>query len=168
MFNDPNDSSFPELDGKYVLRCDRIEDADPGQFGPRVRWVFSLWDFATQAPVTWDNGEPFEWFQLTSTKTGNKSVARKWMQALLGREITPDDSGAALAQAVVGKYAEVMIAENDAGYPHIVSIKPYSPKAGKKAAPAPAPEPEPVAVGAAAGGTANPFDNADSDEDSPF
>lgn len=165
MFNDPNDSSFPELDGKYLMRCDRIDEADPGQFGPRVRWVFSLWDFATQEPVTWDNGDPFEWFQLTSTKTGNKSTARKWMQAFLNREITPDDSGAALAQAVVGKYAEVTVAENDAGYPHIVSIKPYSPKQAKKA-PAPAPARVPVPVGAAAGG-GNPFNGVE-DDDSPF
>jgi len=175
MFNDPRDGGFPEIsDGQYVIKCERLEDADPGQYGPRVKWVLLMWDAQTKEPVTWDDGSPYEWWRLTSTKTGPKSTARKWMQAFLNREITNEDTGAGLASEVQGKFALAMISTNDDGYPDIVSIKPHvkqaaaasSAKANGRRAAAPPAEPEPEPVGAAAGG-GDPFADIDPD-DAPF
>jgi len=171
-FKDPSDSNFPEIpDGQYRIKCVRIEDGEDGQYGPRMRWVFLLQNAQTEEVISWDDGSPFEWFQNTGTSTGKKSKARPWIEAFIGREITSEDTGAGLANAVIGKYALAMIAENANGYSEIVSIKPANKAAGKakaKAAPAtepePEPEPEPVAAGAPAG---NPFDCVE-DEDTPF
>ena len=167
MFNDPKDGGFPEIpDGQYLMKCERIEDAEPGQYGPRVKWVFLLWNAQTRQPVVWDNdGSPYEWWRLTSTKTGQKSTARKWMQAFLNREITAEDTGAGLAQEVIGKYALAMISTNEDGYPDIVSIKPYVKQGAAAPAQAPAPAPEPVAAAAPA---ADPFAGVGDDEDTPF
>lgn len=181
MFNDPtNGGGAADIpDGQYVIRLVRLEDYEPGQYGPRVKWVFNLWNAQSQQPVVYeDSGQPYEWWRLTSTKTGEKSTARKYMEALLNRQVVPGDSGAALAQEVIGKYALAMIATNEDGYPEIVNIKPYvqqAQAAPAAAAPAPAQAPAPPqqqapapapAAAAATAAPGNPF--AGVDPDSPF
>lgn len=147
VFQDPTESSFPQItDGQYLLQLQRLEDAEPGQFGPRVRWVFLMWNASTREQVCWENGEPYEWWRMTSPKTGQRSTARKYMEALLGRDLTTDDTGEALAKAVVGRTALAMVATNDEGWAEIVSIKPYT-KGSAQAQATPEPAPVPVAGG---------------------
>ena len=168
-FSDPSESNFPAIpDGQYRIKCVRIEDAEPGQYGARMRWVFVLQDVHTREVIAWDNGDVFEWFQNTGVSTGTKSKARPWIEAFIAREVTPEDTGEALAEEVIGKYALAMIAENARGYSEIVSIKPDVP-AKAKAAPKGTPKPEPVAVAAGGrdGAAEDPFADVDPD-DTPF
>ena len=115
-FQDPTESNNPEIpDGNYILQCAGIEEDEPGQYGPRMKWIFLLWDQQTGAQITWEDGNAYEWWVRTSQSLGSKANARKYAEALLARELVEGDTGAAVAQACIGKNALATIAENDGG-----------------------------------------------------
>ena len=118
--------------GTYTVTVLRIEDMEPGQYGERMRWVLSLADEDGE-PVTWDSGDVFEWFQQTGTTLGPKSTARKWADALMGRDLREGDDGDDVADALIGKSARALIDIGETGYARIVGLTPLKRRA--KAAP---------------------------------
>lgn len=126
-----NQGGMPTMEGTYTLEVARIEDMEDGQFGPRMRWVFSATD-EDGDQVTWDNGDPFEWFQQTGATLGPRSTARKWAEALLGRELREGETGEQVTDALLGRKARALVSTNEAGYSRIVGLTPLK----KKVAPA--------------------------------
>lgn len=150
-------STYTTLDeGNYIIRLIRLEDAEPGQFGRRMKWVFHVWRQDTGELVREEEtGDPYEWWQTTSEATGPRSTARPWIEALLARKL-PDRYGAeemaAWCQEMVGKTAVAYVAPNQNEYTTILRIKPHvatpAPAPEASAPPAAAPAPAPVAAAA--------------------
>ncbi len=115
-------SSLPQFDGICTLRVLRIEDIEDGRYGPRCRWVFAVADAG--GDVTWENGDTYEWWQVSSTSMGIKSTGRPWAEALLGRALHENESGVDIATALIGCTASAVITLNDAGYPRIAAMTP--------------------------------------------
>ena len=143
-------SGFIE-DGTYIAKLIRFEDAPAQDFGPGMKWVFWLWEEATKTPIVDGNQEMYEFFQFSSASLAPKSKARPWMEALVGRALVEGESSAALAAEATGKSARAVL-ENvlkDGQYrTKILSMKPYTAKAGGKGKAQP--EPELVAAAPAA------------------
>ena len=116
-------SNYPKIEGSITVEVLDIEDADPGQFGDRIKWVFKVWDDYGEA-VTWQDGEEYEWWQYTSTSLSPKSIAGKWAQALLGRALADGEQGADIAQAVIGKRANAFSEVSESGYSSIKAMSP--------------------------------------------
>lgn len=114
MFNDPidQDSSVIE-DGKYICKVVKLEgtpaSAAHPEWGPGIKWTLHLADFATQKRIDGSDGEPYDYWLYTSAKLTPRSPGRPYVEALLGRPLTPTDRGAALAEELIGKKAVVMI-----------------------------------------------------------
>lgn len=161
---DANDFEALER-GSYLLQLQRIEDADPGQFGPRLKWVFLVWKKDTREQVM-DGDQPYEFWQFTSEKMTPRATARSYVEALLGRTVQPGESGGALAAECVGKAAEAYIAPNENGYTGIVDIYPLG--TVKTAAAAPAPAAAPVAAAAPAPAASAPVPPPIDPNDLPF
>lgn len=104
-------------DGRYGIELVRFEDegvsiyAKPEDQNPshRIRWVFHLYTGGSRVPLRTPEGEVFEMFAWTSDRTGAKSSARPWFEALLGRPLVVGDGGDALVAEAVGKKAWAMI-----------------------------------------------------------
>lgn len=141
MFEDPKDAHRFYEDGRYRLQLVRFEPLEPGQYGERVRWVMHTWNLATKEQQKDERGFPREFWGMTSTKMGSKATARKWMEAFLGRAISEEESGKALAQEAIGKYADALIGGNDGGYDAILQIYPV-----KQTATTTNPDPNPSAM----------------------
>ena len=130
--------SMPTIEpGTYTVTVLRIEDMEPGQYGERMRWVLALTD-EDGVPVAWDNGDPYEWWQQTGTTLGPKSTARKWADALMGRDLRDGDDGDDVADALIGKSARALIDIGETGFARIVGLTPLKRRA--KAAPVEAEE----------------------------
>ena len=126
--------SMPKMEGSYILEVLRIEDMEDGQFGARMRWVFeAVEDDGTV--VSWDNGEPFEWFQQSGATLGPRSTARKWAEALLGRELRAGEEGESVTEQLIGRKARALIDNNEAGFARIVGLTALRAKAAKKGEP---------------------------------
>lgn len=126
--------SMPKMEGSYILEVLRIEDMEDGQFGARMRWVFeAVEDDGTV--VSWPDGEPFEWFQQSGATLGPRSTARKWAEALLGRELRAGEEGEAVTEQLIGRKARALIDNNEAGFARIVGLTALRAKAAKKGEP---------------------------------
>ena len=91
-------------DGTYVLTLVRIEPTE-GQFGAGFKWVWNMVSHPdgerVMAPNTTD--EAYEMFAFSSRKLTPRTKAYPWLAALLNRQLEIGESGAALAQAALGK-----------------------------------------------------------------
>lgn len=160
-------ASGPDIaDGVYLLGlAGPLEDAEPGQYGARIKWRWWIYSPDGQTcynPPSDDDGDDHDptWWQFTSTRMGEKAEARKWSEALLGRELVKGETGEQIGAELFneatgeGRWMTAMIMRNEAGYLGIVkgSAKPYgTPAAAVVAAAAPAPAPAPVAAPAGPG-----------------
>lgn len=144
-------TTYVALDeGNYILQLKSLEDAEPGTYGARMRWTFLCWKADTGEQVLNEqDGTPFEWWQTTSESIAERSTARPWVEALLGRKIQVGDDAAQISQEIVGKTMEAYVAPNERDYTTILRAKARVAKAAASAAPAPAPAPA-VAVEAPA------------------
>lgn len=133
LFDDPKGTFETVEPGKYLAKLDRIERMSDGEFGPRRKWVFHLADPATGTVIYRADGERHEFPVVTSTKLGPKATARMLAQGLLGRELTDDDTGAALASEILGKRAIALIGPNGNNWVTILSLAP-APEKGKASA----------------------------------
>lgn len=144
MFDDPSQGYEAIEPGRYIVKLVRFEQTSHAEYGPGIKWVFHVANPATDPPtlIYQQDGTPYEFFQITSPKLGPKSKkARPWLEALLGRPIVEgQDTGDALAKAVVGKKAAALIGPNDGGYSTIHQMFPLGGKAAAVAAPSPAVE----------------------------
>lgn len=141
-------STYTALDeGNYILQLQSLEDAEPGQYGNRMKWTFHCWHLETgEQVVNEQDGEVFEWWQTTSESIAERSTARPWVEALLGRKIQAGDDAGAISQEIVGKSMEAYVAPNERDYTTILRAKPRVAKAGTKRAAAPPPgDDEPTA-----------------------
>jgi hypothetical protein len=106
-------------DGKYVAKLIGFEETPPSaahpEWGAGMKWRFYLATYPTaNAPSTVvkrpDSDEVYEFWQFSGSKLTPRTKAWAWIEALLGRPIVEgQDSGEALAAAVLGKKAVVMI-----------------------------------------------------------
>lgn len=143
-FDSPKGKSFEQRvgPGPYIARCMPLEKAPDGQYGPRLRWYWELYnttqeDGKTKVVPAQHNvdGSVYQWSELTSTKfgknpkTGVIAGARKRAEALLNREIQDDDDPRAIAQEIVGKTAFIYLTSqqgNDGNmYLNMSAIEPY-------------------------------------------
>lgn len=162
MFENPSSGGLYVEPGRYVAKVVKLEPQPPSsQFpeaGPGIKWVFNLQDAATKAVIQDDRGFPGEFWQFSSAKMTPNAKARKWAQALLGRQIDSTDTGESLGIELLGKKALALIGENEKGRTAILSMTALG-------ATAPARQP----VGAVAGKTAAkteeppPLSDAESD-----
>jgi hypothetical protein len=115
----------------YTLQLSApIEDAEPGLYGPNMLWKFWVWDGDTL--LTEDDEA---WWQWSGTSMGKRATARKWIEALLGREAEKGESGEALAEEAVECYMRAFIAPNDNGTWKIDRVKPFTGSAEQEAEP---------------------------------
>ena len=145
------ENNYPTIDGMVTLELLRIDEIEPGQYGDRCRWVFAVSD--DEGEITRENGDPYDWWQMTSTSMSIKSTARAWSEALLGRTLENGENGQAIQDALIGCKATAVVAQNAGGYPSIVAMTPLKRRAARGRAPvqaAPAP------------------DEDEDDDDSPF
>jgi hypothetical protein len=99
-------------DGVYpaqLIDLDSMTVEWDGEPSVRLRWTFAIED-GSDATVP----------AFTSTSTGDRSTARKYVTALLGpvgaetRELRKRD--------LIGRLCQVIIAHNDRGYPKVESV----------------------------------------------
>jgi hypothetical protein len=126
-----NSGNLPKLDGSYTLEIERIEDIEPGQYGDRMRWVFTAVDEDGEQ-VCYDSGDPYEWYQTTGATLGPRSTAREWAQKFLGRELREGETGAEIAEQLVGKKARALVELQDNGYSRISGLTAMKRKAPAK------------------------------------
>jgi len=100
-----------------------LEDGEGGQYGPSIKWQFHVWDKAAETLL---NEEDSPWWQWTSENMGKKANARKWIEALLNREVENGESGAELGEAIEGCWMQAFIAPNDNGTWKIDRVRPYT------------------------------------------
>jgi len=134
MFKDVSNatSDLPTIEaGTYTVTVLSIEDMEPGIYGERMRWVFSVVDEDGDA-VTWEDGTDYEWWQQTGVSLGPRATARKWADALYAKELEADTSGSEIAEGLVGKSARALIDHNENGYPRIVAMTPIKKKKKKE------------------------------------
>jgi hypothetical protein len=153
MFENPSSGggTFIE-DGRYLVKVKRLEPVEDNGFGPGVKWVFNL--ATTDGELVKDErGFDAELWQFSSRKMskGAKTAkARAWAEALLGRELSDDETGDGLAELLIGKKALALIGQNEKERSTILKMTPIAAKNGQAtAAPAPATAP-------AKGGSAPP------------
>lgn len=125
------ESNLPVIDGMVTLELLRIEDIEPGQYGDRCRWVFEVSD--ADGPITWPNGDPYDWWQMTGTSMSIKSPARAWSEALLGRTLEDGESGEAIAASLIGCKATAVVALNAKGFSRIAAMTPIKLRAPRAA-----------------------------------
>lgn len=148
MFENPTQGFEAVEAGRYVVKVVRLESTHHVEYGDGIKWVFHLANPLTDppTPLYQADGTLYELWQTTSTKVTPRSKARPWLETLLGRPIVDgQDTGEALAAAVVGKKAQALIGPNANGYSAILQMMPLGGN-GTKAAPqavaaAPAPSP---------------------------
>lgn len=144
-FDSPKGKSYEQRvgPGPYIGRCMPLERAPDGQYGPRLRWYWELYNTVQEdgktkvipAQLEVDGKTVYQWSELTSTKfgknpkTGIIAGARKRAEALLNREIQDDDDPRAIAQEIVGKTAFLYLTSqqgNDGNmYLNMSAIEPY-------------------------------------------
>ncbi len=122
-----NQTIYEILDtGTYTATVSAI-DADEGQFGPQLKWLFKLEDGSTQ--TAW-----------TSQSYSNKSKLFAWTRAILGETPDPLDT-----DDLIGRPCRlsIVIKTRDDGTEYNKVDNVLAPKAAQKRRPAPEPEAEP-------------------------
>lgn len=147
MFESPRKSevNLHFKPGVYLATLKRLEDGGEGTFGPRIKWVFNLFntgkndqgyeDATIVIPIYGADGDPYEYFARTSTKFGKNpktkkvAAARMYSEALIGRAIEDDEDPQAIEKTIVGKKAVLHIVANEGTdgntYMNIEFMEPY-------------------------------------------
>lgn len=151
MFNDvqPDKSKYDLDSDKYIFKVVKLE-ADSNDKGPSVKWYFNVAHRGDPpSPIRdADTGELYEVWQWTGADLTPSTKAGTWVAALLQRPIQIGESGAKLAEELLGKRMLGLWGVNprsEKGNKGILSVEPYKATAngknGAKAAPALAPDP---------------------------
>ena len=96
-------------EGRYRLTLRNLSD-ETGEYGPRVKWIFSPIVNAEGEVLTDDRGFPLEYFEWTGQSIGDRSNAKPIAEALLARSLEGLDA-ADVAEMVIGKSASAMFAD---------------------------------------------------------
>lgn len=104
-FDDVTEYTDAFEDGEYVVTLVRVENAEGGQYGPSLRWIWTMRSAATGevVPAMDSSGTPHEWHQYSSTKMTPRVKHFPWVVALLGRAPDIGEKGVALVRAILGK-----------------------------------------------------------------
>jgi len=98
--------------GTYILEADNIEDAEPGQYGPQLRWSFKVSDAVTpDEPIRGADAEPYRFFQWTGTRPTPRSRCRQLIEALYGRPLINGERPR--ADLIIGRRMKVLIVHVD-------------------------------------------------------
>lgn len=107
MFNDvQQDKSKFDLDSdKYVFKLVRLEASDHPEYGAGVRWIFHVAQRGDPPTPIFDaaTGDKLELWQTTNADLSPGVKAGVWAAALLQRPIEVGESGAKIADALIGK-----------------------------------------------------------------
>jgi len=123
----------PEIEpGTYTVEVIGIEEMEPGQYGERMRWVLGLTDEDGET-IAWPDKSPYEWWQQTGTTLGPRSTARKYADALLGRELRDGEDGDDILEELIGRTARALIEIGESGYPRIAAMTPIKKRKAKAA-----------------------------------
>ncbi len=145
MFNDvQQDKSKFDLDSdKYIFKLVRLEASEHAEYGPGVRWIFNVAQRGDPPSPIFDasTGDKLELWQTTNADLSPGVKAGVWAAALLQRPIEVGESGAKIADALIGKTMLGLwgVNPNSKTTPKakgILSVEPYRApaKAGAKAA----------------------------------
>ena len=96
-------------EGRYRLTLRDLSD-ETGEYGPRVKWVFTPIVNAEGEVVTDDRGFPLEYFEWTGQSIGERSNAKPIAEALLGKSVEGIDP-MDVSEMVIGKSASAMFAD---------------------------------------------------------
>lgn len=143
MFNDPTDSSGSFIEpGRYVIKIVKLEPMPPSAEHPdwkaSVRMILNLATYPGMELKRDSQGESYEWWQYLSVAMGKGTKTRQKVEAFLGRELVEgQDTGAAIAEALLGAKAIAMIGPNEKGKDAILgALQPFkAPAKATKAAP---------------------------------
>jgi hypothetical protein len=142
VFEDPRDDSGSFIDpGRYVIKIVKLEPQPPSDlhpdWKPSVRVILNLATYPGMDLKRDSQGEPYEWWQYLSVAMGKGTKTRQKVEAFLGRELVEgQDTGAAIAEALIGAKAIAMIGPNEKGKDAILgALQPFKApaKAGKAA-----------------------------------
>lgn len=137
MFTDvqPDPSKYDLDTDKYVVKLVKLEPSNHEQYGAGVRWVFQVAHRGDPpSPIFDSNGDKLELWQTTNPDLTPNTKAGLWAGALLGRAIQVGESGAQIAQELIGKYALAMYGPNPRSPQHkkgIIAMEPYAAPSGK-------------------------------------
>ena len=98
--------------GTYQARLRGIEEKESREGAPYLRWTFAADGPEGARDVT----------GASSTNTGPKAKAYRWLQALLGRAPVADES--LDIEGLIGRFCTVVIEENDDGFTNVVDVLP--------------------------------------------
>ncbi len=101
--------------GTYVVTLISLGEG-VGKFGDYIDWTFEVND---------PDGDATQVSRRTSTKTGHGSVARVFVESLLGRPVALDEE--VDLDGLIGHTLNVAIETNANGYDHIVNATPIIP-----------------------------------------
>ena len=98
--------------GSYQARFSGIEEKESREGAPYFRWTFAADGPEGVRDVT----------GASSTNTGPKAKAYRWLQSLLGRAPVADES--LDIEGLVGRFCTVVIEENGDGFANVVDVLP--------------------------------------------
>lgn len=125
LFNTPTDVEgfyVPES-GTYILDLVAIQEGPELQFGPTIKWLWTVYDMQSQ-PVLYE-GNPAKTDALSSRKMGPRAKARKWTEAHLGRPLVEGEDATALESEIVGKKVMGLFAPNEKGDVRLQQLTQY-------------------------------------------
>ena len=146
MFTDvqQDKSKFDLEDDRYIFKLVKLEASESAEYGPGVRWIFNVAHRGDPpSPIFDSDGNKLEIWQTTNADLTPGVKAGQWASALLGRPIQIGESGARIAEELIGKCMLALwgVNPNSKSTPKKKGIlgtpEPYKAKAnGKATAPA--------------------------------
>lgn len=110
---------YDVADGEHPAQLVELSTIDveyDGEMRKRVRWDFAPDDAGSQ-----DDGAPVIVTGWSSTSTGEKSTARRWLAALLGADGIAN--GRRLRRPdLIGKTCRIVVEHDDNGYPKVALV----------------------------------------------
>lgn len=171
MFDRPQAKTYEppasiNIEERYLFRVKSLVDAGVSKFADpakgekfhNIEWHFNIALASSRQPIFADDGQPWEYVENTTSKTGKNpkngmvAKARLWIEAFLGHSVEDDEISADLPQQLVGRTAtgffELVDREAQDGSQYqrlqIMRLTPY--KGGPAAQPEPAPQPAAAAA----------------------
>lgn len=131
MFEDPTENTSFIEPGRYCLKIVKLEPQPPSaehpDWKPSVRLILNLATYPAMKLMLDKDQQPYEWFQYCSVAMGKGTRTRQWVEAFLGRELVEgQDTGVAIAEALLGAKAIAMVGPNTKGKDAILgALQPF-------------------------------------------
>lgn len=114
-------------DGMYVVRVTQIEEDANGQFGPQLKWTFTIVEAIAGDEEVVGQDAPWQWSgqALTISRTHGPSKFYSWTKALFGGEIPTDFND---TDQLIGKTARASFVTEEGKRPKITALMPIKKK----------------------------------------